>query len=82
MPKKNDLEVLREIRSDPQLKSLVVTILTTSRDEDDVLDAYGLNVNAYITKPVDIEQFFQIITCLDHFFVRVVTLPRKGKNGK
>lgn len=75
LPKKSGLEVLRDIRSDPQLKSLVVTILTTSRDENDVLDAYGLNVNAYITKPVDLGQFFRTITCLDKFFLRVVTLP-------
>ena len=78
LPKKSGLEVLREIRSDPQLKSLVVTILTTSRDENDILDAYGLNVNAYITKPVDLKQFFQTITSLDHFFLRVVTLPPNG----
>lgn len=75
LPKKSGLEVLREIRSDPQLKSLVVTILTTSRDEKHVFDAYGLNVSAYITKPVDLGQFFQAITCLNNFFFRVVTLP-------
>ena len=78
LPKKSGLEVLRDIRSDPQLHSLVVVILTTSRDEKDVLDAYGLNVNAYITKPVDIGQFFATIACLDKFFFRVVTLPPNG----
>ena len=78
MPRKNGLEVLREIRSDPELKSLVVTILTTSHDETHVLDAYGLNVNAYIIKPVDLGQFFQTIACLDQFFLRVVTLPPNG----
>jgi CheY-like chemotaxis protein len=77
LPKKSGLEVLRDIRSDPQLRRLVVVILTTSRDEKDVLDAYGLNVNAYITKPVDIEQFFRTIACLDDFFLRVVTLPNR-----
>ncbi len=75
LPKMSGLEVLRTIRADPQLKNLVVAILTTSKDEKDVLDAYGLNVNAYITKPVDIEQFFKTITCLDKFYFRVVTLP-------
>jgi CheY-like chemotaxis protein len=77
LPKKSGLEVLRDIRSDQHLKSLVVVILTTSRDEKDVLEAYGLNVNAYITKPVDIEQFFRTIACLDKFFFRVVTLPNR-----
>ena len=75
LPKISGLEVLRDIRSDPRLKSLVVTILTTSRDEQDILDAYGLNVNAYITKPVDLGQFFHTITSLDNFFLRIVTLP-------
>jgi two-component system, chemotaxis family, response regulator Rcp1 len=78
LPKKNGLEVLRDLRADPQLRHLVVVVLTTSRDENDVLDAYGLNVNAYITKPVDIEQFFRTIACLDKFFLRVVTLPPNG----
>jgi CheY-like chemotaxis protein len=77
LPKKSGLEVLRDIRSDRQLKSLVVVILTTSSDEKDVLDAYGLNVNAYIRKPVDIEQFFRTIACLDKFFFRIVTLPNR-----
>ena len=77
LPKKGGLEVLRELRADPRLRHLVVVVLTTSRDENDVLDAYGLNVNAYITKPVDIEQFFRTIACLDKFFLRVVTLPNR-----
>ncbi len=75
LPKMSGLEVLRAIRADQRLKSLVVTILTTSRDENHVFDAYDLNVNAYITKPVDLGQFFQCITALDNFFFRVVTLP-------
>jgi len=75
LPKKSGLEVLRDIRSDPHLRGLVVVILTTSRDEKDVLEAYGLNVNAYITKPVDVEQFFRTVASLDDFFFRVVTLP-------
>jgi CheY-like chemotaxis protein len=77
LPRKSGLEVLHDIRSDPRLRGLVVVILTTSRDEKDVLDAYGLNVNAYITKPVDVEQFFRTVACLDRFFLRVVTLPNR-----
>lgn len=75
LPKKSGLEALRDIRSDLLLRNLVVVILTTSRDEKDILEAYGLNVNAYITKPVDIEQFFRTVACLDKFYLRVVTLP-------
>jgi len=75
LPKISGLEVLREIRADPNLKSLVVVVLTSSRDEQDVIAAYGLNNNAYITKPVDMNQFFQVVKDLDNFFFHVVTLP-------
>jgi len=77
LPKKTGLEVLREIRSDPNLHSLVVAILTASREERDIVEAYGLNTNAYITKPVDYNQFFQVVKLIDRFFFRVMTLPPK-----
>ena len=57
------------------LKSLIVIVLTTSNDEKDVLTAYGLNSNAYITKPVDLDQFFDVVKSIEHFFFTVVTLP-------
>ena len=75
LPKISGLEVLREIRSDANLKALVVVVLTTSRDEQDVLAAYGLNSNAYITKPVDMSKFCQVVKELDNFYFHVVTLP-------
>ena len=79
LPKMSGLEVLREIRGDADLKSLVVVVLTSSRDEQDVLAAYGLNSNAYITKPVDLSQFCQVVKDLDNFYFHVVTLPPKRK---
>jgi two-component system, chemotaxis family, response regulator Rcp1 len=75
LPRKSGREVLEEIRSDARLKSLVVVILTTSRDEQDVISAYGLNANAYITKPVDLDQFFNFVRVIDQFWFSVVTLP-------
>jgi CheY-like chemotaxis protein len=75
MPRKDGREVLREIRADPALKTLVVIVLTTSDDEKDVLDAYSLNANAYIVKPIDLQQFFLIIHDLDQFWFDWVTLP-------
>ena len=80
MPRKNGLETLSEIRSDSALKHLVIIILTTSSDERDVVEAYGLNVNAYIVKPVDLSQFFQIVHYVDHFCLRVMTLPPNGNS--
>lgn len=57
MPKVNGLEVLRKIRSEPATKSLPVVVLTTSREEQDLLETYNLGVNSYIVKPVDFDQF-------------------------
>lgn len=75
MPRKDGREVLREIRTDPELKGLLVVVLTTSQDEKDVLTAYGLQTNAYLTKPVDLDEFFTLIHHMTHFWFRVVTLP-------
>ena len=65
MPRKDGREVLSEIRADANLKDLVVVVLTTSNQDVDVIEAYGLNTNAYIRKPVDLDQFFDVIkaTC-------------------
>jgi DNA-binding NarL/FixJ family response regulator len=52
-------------------------VLTTSKDEGDVLQAYGLYANCYITKPVDFQQFTDIVQSIAHFWFTVVTLPRR-----
>ena len=75
MPKKDGREVLAEIRADPKLKSLLVVVLTTSQDERDVLAAYNLNTNTYITKPVDFHKFVEVIKKVKNFYFTVVTLP-------
>jgi two-component system, chemotaxis family, response regulator Rcp1 len=61
LPKKRGLEVLHEIKQDPQLKDIPVVILTSSRDGDDILAGYGLNIDAYVTKPVNYDQFLNAI---------------------
>ena len=61
LPKKRGLVVLQEIKKDAQLKSIPVVILTSSRDGDDILAGYGLNINAYVTKPVNNDQFLNAI---------------------
>ncbi len=75
LPKKSGLEVLREIREDPLLHSQFVVILTASHEERDVIEAYGLNANAYITKPVDFIQFTDVVKQIDLFYFQIVTLP-------
>ncbi len=76
LPKKDGREVLAEIRSDPVLKSLVVIVLTTSRDERDIRSAYVLNANSYISKPLDFNQFTAVIGAVKNFFFRVIALPK------
>ena len=77
LPRKDGREVLAEVKSDPDLKRIPVVILTTSRAEEDVLRAYDLHANCYVTKPVDLAQFMKIVAQIDSFWVNVVTLPGK-----
>jgi two-component system, chemotaxis family, response regulator Rcp1 len=64
LPKKRGLEVLREIKQNPQLKDIPIVILTSSRDGDDILTGYGLNINAYVTKPVNYDQFLNAVNSI------------------
>ena len=68
--------MLAEVKADPVLKRIPVVVLTTSQAEEDVLRAYDLHANCYITKPVDMEQFMKVVAQIDDFWVRVVTLPK------
>ena len=77
LPRKDGREVLAEVKSDPDLRRIPVVVLTTSRAEEDVLRAYDLHANCYVTKPVDLAQFMKIVSQIDEFWVKVVTLPRK-----
>jgi two-component system, chemotaxis family, response regulator Rcp1 len=76
LPKKNGREVLAEIKSDPELMRIPVVVLTTSKDEQDVLKAYEYHANCYITKPVDLEQFLTVVKSIEEFWFTVVRLPR------
>ena len=74
LPRKNGREVLAEIKSDEMLKAIPVVILTTSHAEEDILRAYNLHANCYVTKPVDFLQFATVIRSLEDFWLTVVTL--------
>jgi two-component system, chemotaxis family, response regulator Rcp1 len=75
LPLKDGREVLAEIKSDPKLRQIPVVVLTTSRSEEDVLKAYDLHANCYITKPVDFKQFMSVVKSIEDFWLTVVKLP-------
>jgi len=76
LPRMDGTEVLAAIKADPALAAIPVVVLTTSQAEEDIVRSYTLHANAYITKPVDFEQFSQVVRQIDEFFIGVVTLPR------
>ena len=77
LPKKDGREVLREIKEDSNLKNIPVVVLTTSGAEKDILRAYELHANAYVTKPIDFDQFINVIGSIVNFWLGVVQLPTK-----
>lgn len=75
LPGMDGREVLAAVKSDPSLKLIPVVILTTSADEHDVLRSYNLNANCYVTKPLDVHQFIQVVQLISNFWVAAVRLP-------
>lgn len=75
LPKKDGREVLAQIKTDPSLKLIPVIILTTSAAERDILKTYALNCNCYITKPIDLDQFINVVKLIEVFWLAVVKLP-------
>ncbi|HCT84177.1 MAG TPA: response regulator [Candidatus Margulisbacteria bacterium] len=78
LPKKDGREVLAEIKNDKDLKRIPVIVLTTSRNQKDIINAYQLNANCYITKPVDLEQFIKVIKGIESFWFSIVELPSRA----
>jgi two-component system response regulator len=76
LPKYDGRQILEKIKSDADLCHIPVVILTTSQAEEDILRSYKLHANAYVTKPVDLDQFISAVRQIDEFFVQVVRLPR------
>ncbi len=76
LPRKDGREVLSEVKASSELRSIPVVVLTTSEAEEDILRSYDLHANAYVTKPVDFDQFIDVVRQIDNFFVTVVKLPR------
>jgi chemotaxis family two-component system response regulator Rcp1 len=75
LPKKGGLEVLAEVKADPELKRIPVILLTTSKSEEDILKGYDLHANSYITKPVHLEQLFEVVKSIENFWFGIAKLP-------
>jgi CheY-like chemotaxis protein len=76
LPRMGGREVLEAMKADPELRRIPVVVLTTSTAESDVLAAYDLHANCYITKPVDLSQFEQVIRTIEGFWLSIVRLPK------
>jgi CheY-like chemotaxis protein len=78
LPKKDGREVLREVKTDDNLKNIPVVVLTSSMAEQDIAKSYSLQANCFITKPVDLEQFVAVVKSIEDFWLTVVRLPTQG----
>lgn len=76
LPKKDGREVLNEIKRDSNLRRIPVVILTISKAEEDIIKSYNLHANCYITKPLDLDKFIQVIKSIEDFWLSIVQLPR------
>jgi CheY-like chemotaxis protein len=75
LPRKDGREVLSAIKADERLKRIPVVILTTSQAEEDIVRAYHLNANCYISKPVELDQFIKVVKTIEDFWLTIVKLP-------
>lgn len=78
LPKMDGKEVLGIIKSDPDLKRIPVIMLTTSSSEKDILASYDNYANCYITKPVDLERFMEVVRTIEDFWISIVKLPKSA----
>ena len=76
LPKKDGREVLEEIKQNDEFRHIPVVILMTSQAEKDIIESYRLRANAFVTKPVDLEQFLKVVRSIEHFWLEIVKLSR------
>jgi chemotaxis family two-component system response regulator Rcp1 len=77
LPRMDGREVLNQMKSDDGLKRIPVVVLTSSKDEEDILKVYNLHANCYITKPIDLLQFLKVVRVIEDFWFTIVKLPPK-----
>ncbi len=75
LPRKSGREVLTEVKQDPDLKRIPVVIMTTSSAEQDIFESYNLHANCYLTKPVELDDFIEVVRRIEDFWLAVVKLP-------
>ena len=75
LPRKDGRQVLTEIKQDPRLASIPITVLTSSKADEDIIKSYSLHANCYVTKPVDLDQFTAVIRATQNFWFSIVKLP-------
>ncbi len=78
LPRKDGREVLSEIKEDPELRLVPVVVMTTSAAERDLIKSYDLHANAYVVKPMDLDQFIEVVQAIENFWFTVVKLPRRN----
>lgn len=81
MPRKDGREALREIKADPELRSIPIVVLTTSKAEEDILRTYNLGANSFITKPVTFQGLVEVVRVLGEYWFQIVELPVDGADG-
>jgi len=77
MPRMDGRQVLAEVKSDVELRSIPIVVLTTSQSPADILSSYTLHANAYVTKPMNLDDLTEVVHKIDYFFARIAALPRK-----
>lgn len=75
LPKQNGTEVLQQVKADRLLRRIPIVILTTSREAEDILRSYDLHANCYVTKPLDLDQFVEVVRTIEDFWLTIVKLP-------
>ena len=75
LPKKDGRELLEEIKADEKLRRIPVVVLTTSKAQEDIYRMYEQHANCYITKPIDLDQFIEVVKSIDNFWLTIVKLP-------
>jgi len=77
LPRKDGREVLREVKEDESLRTIPIVVLTTSKAEEDILKSYSLHANCYVTKPMGLQQFLDVVRSIEDFWFTIVKLPPK-----
>lgn len=78
LPRKDGREVLEEIKTDSELKKIPVVVMTMSQSDEDILKAYSLHANCFVTKPIDLNQFVKVVKSIEDFWLTIVKLPPKN----